>query len=47
VSAHLDKLVTELLELSKLPHLALGFAYRSEIRQSFRDGFALGLMGEP
>jgi hypothetical protein len=25
VSTHLDKLVTELLELSKLPHLALGF----------------------
>jgi hypothetical protein len=46
VSAHLDKLVTELLELSKLPHLALGFTHRSEIGQSLRDGFALGLIGK-
>jgi hypothetical protein len=47
VSTHLDKLVTELLELSKLRHLALGFTYCSEIRQSLRDGLALCLIGAP
>ena len=46
VRTHLDKLVTESLELSKLRHLSLGFAYRRRMGQSLGDGFTIHFVGE-
>jgi hypothetical protein len=46
-SVHLDELMTEPLEVSKLRDLVLGLAHGGVVGQRFGYGSTIGLIGEP